>query len=933
MNQQIMERGLAQSVNLPLFNGKNNATQNPLGFCRYKRAATCMEVRDSNSSGVRECNAVPMWLFRMVIFIAVLLAGSMIGGNFAYAYSGGNGTLVSPYKIASASDFRQIPDNSTAYYVLVNDITNVAPLNITFKGHLDGQGHSIFVEISKTNSYGENYQLYGLFERCINATIDNILINGSLSFTADIKRSNSCSEYVSVGYVTNWQGYAQWLKLYKIKGDVGGIAASAQSSSFTNCKVAVNITWETKSDFTSGSTSTTTDECISDGCSIGGLVGKASECDFQSCEFTGKIYTSLLNSTYSFYAYIASDLPSFDRNNVGGIVGCAMNSEIVNVCSSGSISDYKRNAFIPRASVGGLMGYSENSTIRTSYFSGQVDVSYGNSGVISGLGKISAYQCFSPITDLDLHLFAGTSGVFKDCYTANEAIAELSSEKKVSRSLLSMRSWYNQNMPDWDFDKIWYLPATEDSLPLYSIEPKIGYNGVLTYGESIDFNSQNLNKVLKIEVEDTESAEINNNTVTFKKAGDVKLILSQDSYDKYRKVSKDITLNVSKRDLNISVKNSESIYGDEIPEFILQYEGFIYNDDANCLTVLPSTLCDASPSHNIGDYPIVLQGGESDNYIISLKNGIHKILPRILTATPQNYTRKYGSSNPTFQIAYEGFANGDNENIVISRPNINTTADRYSDTGVYSLLCNGGSVSSNYKLEYGVGQLTIEKANLNISALDTKREFGQSNPKFELAFDGFRNNDDITDLDELPLISCDANIASEPGVYPIMLSGGGDNNYEYILKDGQLIVIEKESIILIQSILLNPDSWVGMPGETFQIIAEIIPENATNKVLNWISNNENIAKVDENGNITAISEGTCVITVSSTDGSNVSNQCEVVITTNTSSIDIFSDSAIVDVYNIQGNLIKKNVDRTFIDQLNHGIYIIRQGKISKKIII
>ena len=58
-------------------------------------------------------------------------------------------------------------------------------------------------------------------------------------------------------------------------------------------------------------------------------------------------------------------------------------------------------------------------------------------------------------------------------------------------------------------------------------------------------------------------------------------------------------------------------------------------------------------------------------------------------------------------------------------------------------------------------------------------------------------------------------------------------------------------------------------GETKSISAAIAPDNATNKTLNWSSNNSSVASVN-NGSITAIAAGTATITVSSPDGPSAS---------------------------------------------------------------
>src|SRR5699024_3646488 len=55
-------------------------------------------------------------------------------------------------------------------------------------------------------------------------------------------------------------------------------------------------------------------------------------------------------------------------------------------------------------------------------------------------------------------------------------------------------------------------------------------------------------------------------------------------------------------------------------------------------------------------------------------------------------------------------------------------------------------------------------------------------------------------------------------------------------------------------------------GEKAELTATVTPEEATNKDVLWSSDNEEVAKVDENGQVTGISAGTAVITVTTVDG-------------------------------------------------------------------
>ncbi|MDE7420814.1 MAG: Ig-like domain-containing protein [Muribaculaceae bacterium] len=66
-------------------------------------------------------------------------------------------------------------------------------------------------------------------------------------------------------------------------------------------------------------------------------------------------------------------------------------------------------------------------------------------------------------------------------------------------------------------------------------------------------------------------------------------------------------------------------------------------------------------------------------------------------------------------------------------------------------------------------------------------------------------------------------------------------------------------------------------GETVQLTASYLPEDAEDVVLAWSSSDEAIATVDENGLVTAIAAGECVITVALASDETVKAECTVTV--------------------------------------------------------
>ncbi len=91
-------------------------------------------------------------------------------------------------------------------------------------------------------------------------------------------------------------------------------------------------------------------------------------------------------------------------------------------------------------------------------------------------------------------------------------------------------------------------------------------------------------------------------------------------------------------------------------------------------------------------------------------------------------------------------------------------------------------------------------------------------------------------------------------------------------------VDNSEIVDLVTSITLDPVKHEFKTlGAELQINATVLPLTANNKELEWGSSNETVAVVDTTGKVTSVGDGSCVITAKSTDGTNISATCEIVV--------------------------------------------------------
>lgn len=79
----------------------------------------------------------------------------------------------------------------------------------------------------------------------------------------------------------------------------------------------------------------------------------------------------------------------------------------------------------------------------------------------------------------------------------------------------------------------------------------------------------------------------------------------------------------------------------------------------------------------------------------------------------------------------------------------------------------------------------------------------------------------------------------------------------------------------IKTLSLSTSMKVMPEGVAYVIGTTIEPSNAGNQVLKWETTDSNVCSVDKTGRVTAKSRGTCIISCSTTDGSNITKTCAI----------------------------------------------------------
>ena len=135
--------------------------------------------------------------------------------------------------------------------------------------------------------------------------------------------------------------------------------------------------------------------------------------------------------------------------------------------------------------------------------------------------------------------------------------------------------------------------------------------------------------------------------------------------------------------------------------------------------------------------------------------------------------------------------------------------------------------------------------------------------------------------------------------------------------------------ILATSITLDTTVKEAIEGDSFQLTATVEPDNVTNATVAWSSSDESIATVDSEGLVHVLKAGECIITAATTDGSNLTAECQLSVLSGIEMIFVENGRSI-NVYDFRGTLILRDATLEQYRSLSPGFYIVNGIKYLKK---
>ena len=128
---------------------------------------------------------------------------------------------------------------------------------------------------------------------------------------------------------------------------------------------------------------------------------------------------------------------------------------------------------------------------------------------------------------------------------------------------------------------------------------------------------------------------------------------------------------------------------------------------------------------------------------------------------------------------------------------------------------------------------------------------------------------------------------SAKGVVKAVKKGTATITAKYVKKKLACKVTVKQPVT---SVKLNNGTVTLTTGKTVALKATVLPQNANNKAVSWISSNKKVATVSSAGIVKAVGVGTATITVKAKDGSQKKASCKVTVKPAISNIELSQTS-------------------------------------------
>ena len=213
----------------------------------------------------------------------------------------------------------------------------------------------------------------------------------------------------------------------------------------------------------------------------------------------------------------------------------------------------------------------------------------------------------------------------------------------------------------------------------------------------------------------------------------------------------------------------------------------------------------------------------------------------------------------------------DNESVAIVDGDGLVTAVGIGEANITATAADGSGITATCKVTVTpklVTSVTLDESELTIEKTYTAQLSATITPDDadNRTVTWTSDNEEVATVDENGLVTA---------------VGIGEANITAIAADGSGVTATCKVTVtpkLVTSVTLDQSELTIERTYTAQLSATITPEDADNRTVSWTSDNEEVATVDENGLVTAVSAGEANITATAVDGSGVTATCKVTVT-------------------------------------------------------
>ncbi len=270
-----------------------------------------------------------------------------------------------------------------------------------------------------------------------------------------------------------------------------------------------------------------------------------------------------------------------------------------------------------------------------------------------------------------------------------------------------------------------------------------------------------------------------------------------------------------------------------------------------------------------------------------------------LTVYVSSCVKKYGEKNPEFKIEYIGFKNGENEDVLTTKPTVLTSVVGNTTPGTYPIYIAGAS-AQNYEITYLQGVFTVEKLtqninwsqNFNTTYVDDKIELKATSSSGNQVQYSVSDNNIATVIYESGKYYL---LCMQPGTVKLYANEDGNEYYDPAKQTEKAVIVKSK---VATAINLNTQKIAINKGGSYQLKATLTPADVDNNKIIWSSSDEKVVTVDKNGKVTAVNVGEAVVTGTPDSNHSIKAECKVVVNQPVTELTI--DCSTITIYQIGG---------------------------------